>query len=86
MRIFLLVSLIILTIFFVLKKVFYSAKRNLFKDQAEWFSKDIKIKYSKSKEISTSDKHDNYLKIIADESKFYLEEQSNQDYESNQSN
>ena len=79
MRIFLLLSLIILTIFFICKRVFYSAKRNLFKDQAEWFSKDIKIKYSQSKEISTSDKHDNYLKIIADESKFYLEEQSNQD-------
>ena len=79
MRIFLLLSLIILTIFFVCKRVFYSAKRNLFKDQAEWFSKDIKIKYRKSKEISTSDKHDNYLKIIADESKYYLEEQSNQD-------
>ena len=79
MRIFLLLSLIILTIFFVFKNVFYSAKRNLFKDQAEWFSKDIKIKYSKYKENSTSDKHDNYLKIIADESKLYLEEQSNQD-------
>ena len=79
MRIFLLLSLIILTIFFVFNKVFYSAKRNLFKDQAEWFSKDVKIKYSNSKEISTSDKHDNYLKVIADESKFYLEEQSNQD-------
>ena len=79
MRIFLLLSLIILTIFFICKRVFYSAKRNLFKDQAEWFSKDIKIKHSKSKEISTSEKHDNYLKIIADESKFYLEEQSNQD-------
>ena len=79
MRIFLLLSLIILTIFFVFKKVFNSAKRSLFKDQAEWFSKDIKIKYSKSKENSTSDKIDNYLKIIADESKFYLEEQSNQD-------
>ena len=79
MRIFLLLSLIILTIFFVFKKVFNSAKRSLFKDQAEWFSKDIKIKHSKSKEISTSEKHDNYLKIIADESKFYLEEQSNQD-------
>ena len=79
MRIFLLLSLIILTIFFICKRVFYSAKRNLFKDQAEWFSKDIKIKYTKYKENSTSDKHDNYLKIIADESKLYLEEQSNQD-------
>ena len=79
MEIFLFLSIIILGLFFGIKKVFYSAKRNLFKDQAEWFSKDIKIKYSKSKEISTSDKHDNYLKIIADESKLYLEEQSNQD-------
>ena len=79
MKIFLLLSIILLTIFFVLKKVFYSAKRNLFKNQAEWFSKDIKIKYSKSKENSISEKHDNYLKIIADESKFYLEEHSNQD-------
>ena len=79
MEIFLLLSIIILTIFFVLKKVFYSAKRNLFKDQAEWFSKDIKIKYSKSNEISTLKKHDNYLKIIADESKFFLEEQSKKD-------
>ena len=79
MKIFLLISIISLTFIFVLRKVFYSAKRNLFKDQAEWFSKDIKIKYSKYKENSTSDKHDNYLKIIADESKFYLEEQSNQD-------
>ena len=76
MRIFLLLSLIILTIFFVFKKVFYSAKRNLFKDQAEWFSKDIKIKYSKSKELAESKKNDNYLRIIAEESKGYLEDQS----------
>ena len=81
MRIFLLLSLIILTIFFVFKKVFYSAKRNLFKDQAEWFSKDIKIKYSNSKETTALNKPDNYLNIIADESKFYLEEQSKQDLE-----
>tara|TARA_B100000965_G_scaffold104047_1_gene85621 strand:- start:317 stop:556 length:240 start_codon:yes stop_codon:yes gene_type:complete len=79
MEIFLLLSIIILTIFIVFKKVFYSAKRNLFKDQAEWFSKDIKIKYSKSKEISEINKHDNYLKIIADQSNSYLEEQSTQD-------
>ena len=79
MKIVVLLSIIILGIYFIFRKVFYSAKRNLFKDQAEWFSKDIKINYSKSKEISTSDKHDNYLKIIADESKFYLEEQSKQD-------
>jgi len=79
MEIFLLLSIIVLTIFFVFKKVFYSAKRNLFKDQAEWFSKDIKIKYSKSKEISALKKNDNYLNIIADESEFFLEEQSKKD-------
>ena len=81
MKIFLLLSLIILTIFFILKKVFYFTKRNLFKDQAEWFSKEINIKYNKSKEISVLNNYDNYLKLIADESKCYLEEQSKQDQE-----
>ena len=75
MRIFLLLSLIILTIFFVFKKVFYSAKRNLFKDHAAWSGKDIKIKHNKSKEISESKRNDNFLKIIAEESKVYLEDQ-----------
>ena len=76
MKIFLLLTIITLSIFFVVKKVFYSAKRNLFKDQEAWSGKDIKIKYSKLNEISESKKNDNYLKIIADESKFYLEDQS----------
>ena len=76
MRIFLLLSLIIITIFFVFKKVFNSAKRNLFKDQAAWSGKDIKIKHSKSKENSESAQKENYLKIIADESKVYLENQN----------
>ena len=76
MRIFLLLSLIILTIFFVFKKVFYSAKRNLFKDQAAWSGKDLNIKYSKSNQISESKENDNYLKIIAEEAKVYLEDQS----------
>ena len=81
MRIFLLLSIIILTIFFVFKQVFYSAKRNLFKDQAAWSGKDIIIKYGNSKEISESKGIDNYLKIIADESKVYLEDQSNEEEE-----
>ena len=68
-------------IFFVFKKVFYSAKRNLFKDQAAWSAKDINIKYSKSKEIEESKANDNYLKIIAEESKVYLENQSQQEAE-----
>ena len=76
MKIFLLLSILILIISLVLKKVFYSAKRNLFKDQSAWSSKDIKINYSKSKDTIKSKKNDNYLKIIADESKLYLENQS----------
>ncbi|WP_269617224.1 hypothetical protein [Prochlorococcus marinus] len=73
MKIFLLLSILLLTIFFVLKKVLYSAKRNLFKDQAAWSNKDIKINYSKSKDTTELKKNHNYLKIIADESKLYLE-------------
>ena len=53
----------------------YSAKRNLFKDQAAWSGKDIKIKYRNSREASESKENDNFLKIIADESKDYLETQ-----------
>ncbi len=79
MEIFLLFSLIILAFFFVVKNVFYSAKRNLFKDQSAWSGKDIKIKYSKSKENPGSKRNDNYLKIIAEESKFFLEDQSKED-------
>tara|TARA_Y100001968_G_scaffold301915_1_gene314678 strand:- start:1479 stop:1724 length:246 start_codon:yes stop_codon:yes gene_type:complete len=76
MKILLLFSLIIIAIFFLAKKVFYSAKKNLFRDQAAWSGKDIKITYSKTSEVSGSQKNDNYLKIIADESKIYLEDQS----------
>ena len=81
MEIFLFLSILILGLFFGIKKVFYSAKRNLFKDQAAWSGKDLKIKYSKSKEISESKRNDNYLKIIAEESKVYLEDQSIQEVE-----
>ena len=76
MRIVLLLSIFILAILFIGKKIFYLAKRNLFKDQAAWSGKDITIKYIKSKEIEESKGVDNYLKIIADESKVYLEDQS----------
>ncbi len=81
MEIFLLFSLIILAFFFVVKNVFYSAKRNLFKDQSAWSGKDIKIKYRNSKEIQNSKTNGNYLKIIAEESKFYLEDQSKEEAE-----
>ena len=79
MRIFLLLSILILAILFIGKKLFYSAKRNLFKDQAAWSGKDITIKYRNSKEIEESKGIDNYLNIIADESKVYLEDQSKEE-------
>jgi len=79
MNIFLLLSIIILVIFFGIKKVLNSAKRNLFKDQAAWSGKDIGIKYSKAKETLKSKGDNNYLKIIADESKSYLEDQSSKE-------
>jgi len=81
MEIILFLSIIILGIVFGVKKVFYTAKRNLFKDQAAWSGKDLKIKYSKSKESPESKKTDNYLKMIAEESKVYLEDQSIQEAE-----
>ena len=81
MEIFLFLSIIILGLFFGIKKVYYSAKRNLFKDQSAWSGQDLKIKYSKLKESSESKKNDNYLKIIAEESKVYLEDQSIQEAE-----
>ena len=68
-------------IFYVFKKVFYSAKRNLFKDEAAWSGKDIKINHSTSKGILKSKPGNNYLKIIADESKIYLEEEYKKDEE-----
>ena len=79
MKIFLILSIIILLIFYLIKKVFYLAKRNLFKDQAVWSGKDINIKYNKSKEISDFKNKDNYLNMIAAESKSYLDDQSKQE-------
>tara|TARA_B100000214_G_scaffold366701_1_gene335986 strand:+ start:40 stop:279 length:240 start_codon:yes stop_codon:yes gene_type:complete len=76
MKIFLLFCIFISIIVFVFKKVFSSAKRNLFKDQAAWSGNDLKIKYNKSNESSESSKNQNYLQTIAEESKYYLEDQS----------
>ena len=77
MKIFFLISIIIIAIIFLGRKAFYSAKRNLFKDQAAWSGKDIKIKYNNSMEMIES--NDNFLKIIADESKIYLDNQSKEE-------
>tara|TARA_Y100000589_G_C26937009_1_gene540760 strand:- start:73 stop:327 length:255 start_codon:yes stop_codon:yes gene_type:complete len=75
MKIFLLISLFIFGVFIFIKKVFSSAKRNLFKDQAAWSNKEIKIKYTKSKETSEPNGNDNFLHLIAEESKVFLEDQ-----------
>ena len=74
MKIFILFSAVIIAIILISRDFIYSAKRNLFKDHAAWSGKDIKIKYRTSRD--TSKENDNYLKIIADESKTYLEDQS----------
>ena len=81
MKIFFLISIIIIAIIFLGRKAFYSAKRNLFKDQAAWSGKDIKIKYNNSMEMieSNDNDNDNFLKIIADESKMYLDNQSKEE-------
>tara|TARA_Y100001968_G_scaffold225139_1_gene207930 strand:- start:945 stop:1199 length:255 start_codon:yes stop_codon:yes gene_type:complete len=76
MKIFLLFSILIIVVLFIGKNLISSAKRNLFKDQSAWSGKDIKIKYTNPKEISESKENENFLKIIADESKVYLEDQS----------
>ena len=81
MRIFLILSILIVVSLFIGKKVFYSAKRNLFKDQAAWSGKDIKIKHRNLKEAPVSKGIDNFLKIIADESKVYLETESQKEEE-----
>ena len=81
MRIFILFSIIILAIYFIFKNIYYSAKRNLFKNQAAWSGKDLNLKHSKIKEISESKENENYLKIIAEESNMYLEDQSRQEEE-----
>ncbi len=76
MKIFLLFSIFIIGVILISRNLFYSAKKNLFKDQAAWSGKDIKIKYNSSREVSESKGNDNYLEIIANESKLYLEGQS----------
>ena len=78
MKIFLLFSIITIVILLIGRDFIYSAKRNLLKDQASWSGKDIKITYTDSEEVSESRGTDNYLKIIADESKIYLEDQANE--------
>ena len=76
MKIFIIFSILIIAILLISRNLFYSAKRNLFKDQAAWSGKDIKIKYSSSREVSESKGNNNYLETIANESEIYLEDKS----------
>ena len=76
MKIFFLLSIIIIAIVFLGRKFIYSAKRSLFKDQAAWSGKDIVIKYNNKREVLESEESDNFLKMIADEAKNYLDDQS----------
>ena len=78
MQILLLFSITLVAILLIGRNFIYYAKRNLFKNQAAWSGKDIKIKYTYTREDSQSKEKDNYLKIIADESKIYLDDQSNE--------
>ena len=64
MKIFFLLFTITIVIWFIGKKIFHSAKRNLIKDQAAWSGKDIKINYRNTKDIQEdkeAEKIDNYL-------------------------
>ena len=81
MKIFIILSIIVLVVFYIVKSFFHSAKRDLFRDHEAWSGGDIKIKYSNSKGISESKKNDNYLKIIAEESTVYLDDQSKKETE-----
>tara|TARA_B100000965_G_C19578514_1_gene752405 strand:+ start:1029 stop:1283 length:255 start_codon:yes stop_codon:yes gene_type:complete len=76
MKIFFLFLIIIIAIILLGRNFIFAAKRNLFKDQAAWSGKDIKIKYNTSRQASETEGNQNYLKMIAEESKIYLEDQS----------
>ena len=76
MKILLLLSIITIVILLIGKKVINLAKTNLFKDQAAWSGNDIKINHNSSRQANESKGKANYLKMIADESKIYLDDQS----------
>ena len=81
MEILFLLSITIITMLFIGKNFFSSAKKNLFKDLDSWSGKDIKIKHNKSSDKKSSAGSNNYLKMIADESEIYLDDQLNREEE-----
>ena len=76
MKIFLILSLALIAILLIGKNFYHLAKRNLFKDQAAWSGKDIKIKYINQRDGKSSKSNNNLLKVIAAESKIYLDSES----------
>ena len=77
MQIIIIFTITIIAILLISRNFIYFAKKNLFKNQSAWSGKDVKIKYTNKREASQAKGNDNYLKMIADESKIYLEGQSN---------
>lgn len=79
MKLLIVISLIIVVLFIVSKKVISFFKLNLVRDQRAWSGKDIKINrkdLNGDNRTSSNNIKNNYLEIIADESKIYLDEQS----------
>ena len=79
MQLLILVSLIIAFLFIVLKKAISFFKLNLFRDQRVWSAKDIKIDhkdFNGNNSTSSNKIKNNYLKVIAEESKTFLDEHS----------
>ena len=81
MKILILICLGIISLSFIGKKIFSSAKRNLYKDQASWSGREIKIKRNMKTVDDNSNQKNNYLKLIAIQSENYLEEQADKNIE-----
>ncbi len=79
MQLLILVSLIIVFLLIFLRKAISFFKSNLIRDQRSWSGKDIKINrkdFNGENRSSSDNKKNNYLKVIAEESKIFLDEQS----------
>ena len=79
MKLLIIFSLIIIFSFIISKKAISFFKLNFVRDQRAWSGKDIKINHKNPNgNITTSSNaiNNNYLEIIAEESKIFLDEQS----------
>ena len=79
MQLLIIIGLIIVLFFIITKKAISFLKLNLLRDRRSWSGKDIKINYkdlNNDKSTSSNNIKNNYLKVIADESQIFLDEQS----------